>query len=63
MKRTFFYIFVFMFALVGCTDKQVFKLQGTISGLQSDSIVIYYQEPYYKLDTIVAVAGKFEYTP
>ena len=63
MKRTFFYVFVFMFALVGCTDKQVFKLQGTIAGLQSDTIVVYYQEPYYKLDTLVAIDGKFEYTP
>lgn len=63
MNRTFFYIALCIAALSSCTKQPTFQLQAEITGLQSDTVLVYYQEPYYKLDTLVANQGKFLYTP
>lgn len=46
----------------GCSKKSTFTLKGNISSLSSDTILVFYQEPNYKLDTIIAQNGKFSYT-
>ena len=38
-----------------------FILKGEISGLSSDTLLIYYQVPEFKLDTIFCKKGVFEY--
>ena len=48
--------------LTGCSKKSTFTLKGNISSLSSDTILVFYQEPNYKLDTIIAQNGKFSYT-
>ena len=37
----------------GCGKKNTFTLEGSIKGLPSDTILVFYQEPDYKLDTIL----------
>ena len=39
-----------------------FILKGEISGLTSDTLLVYYQIPEYKLDTIFCKNGVFEYS-
>lgn len=46
----------------GCGKKNTFTLEGSIKGLPSDTILVFYQEPDYKLDTILLSKGKFTYT-
>lgn len=62
MKKILFLFIAFLFMLSGCRDKSTFTLKGTISGLPSDTILVFYQEPHYHLDTIIAEKGKFNYT-
>ena len=46
----------------GCAEnKQEFTLEGKIQGLNSDTIIAFYQIPDYKLDTIVAIEDEFKY--
>ena len=55
---TFFTIF-----FCGCAEnKQEFTLEGKIQGLNSDTIIAFFQMPDYKLDTIVAIDEEFKYT-
>ncbi|MGL4851849.1 MAG: DUF4369 domain-containing protein [Phocaeicola sp.] len=63
MKKLFFCILASICLLCSCKEGQTFKLQGEIAGLQSDTLLVCYHEPYYKLDTLVANQGRFEYTP
>lgn len=46
----------------GCGKKNTFTLEGSIKGLPSDTILVFYQELDYKLDTILLSKGKFTYT-
>ena len=47
----------------GCAEnKQEFTLEGKIQGLNSDTIIAFYQIPDYKLDTIIAIDEEFKYT-
>lgn len=62
MKQLSFLFLAFMLLLSGCGNKNAFTLKGNISGLASDTILVFYQEPNYKLDTIIAQKGKFDYT-
>lgn len=48
--------------LAGCGKKNAFTLKGILKGLPSDTLLVFYQEPHYKLDTLVAQEGKFTYT-
>lgn len=62
MKKMSFLFLALMLLLAGCGKKDTFTLKGNISGLASDTILVFYQEPDYKLDTIIAPNGKFDYT-
>ena len=42
-------------------EKNNFTLNGEISGLTSDTLLVYYQVPEFKLDTIFSKKGIFEY--
>lgn len=57
----FIYIII-SFLLIGCSsEKQEFTLKGKIQGLESDTILAYYQLPEYKLDTIFTIEGELNY--
>lgn len=62
MKKLSFLFLALILLLTGCGKKSTFTLKGNISGLSSDTILVFYQEPNYKLDTIIAQNGKFNYT-
>lgn len=62
MKKLTFLLLASLFLLSGCGNKNAFTVKGDIKGLPSDTILVYYQEPNYKLDTIIAQKGKFDYT-
>ena len=49
--------------IASCSDEKTnFTLKGEISGLASDTLLVYYQVPEYKLDTIICQKGVFEYS-
>lgn len=58
------YIYLIISLLfIGCSsEKQEFTLKGKIQGLKSDTILVFYQLPEYKLDTISTIEGEFNYT-
>lgn len=62
MRKAFPFLFALCLILAACGNKEAFTLKGTLEGLPSDTILVYYQEPHYKLDTIVASQGTFTYT-
>jgi len=63
MRKTIYSLLVLISLITSCSDeKTAFTLKGQISGLSSDTLLVYYQVPEYKLDTIVCQDGIFEYT-
>lgn len=62
MRKLLFFLITFIVLMTGCGKKDTFTLKGTVQGLPSDTILVFYQEPDYKLDTIIAEKGKFTYT-
>lgn len=49
--------------LTGCSsEKTDFTLKGKISGLSSDTVLLYFQVPEFRLDTLVCQKGTFEYS-
>lgn len=61
----YIYSIITFFAILfcGCAEnKQEFTLKGKLQGLNSDTIIAFYQMPDYKLDTIVAIDEEFKYT-
>lgn len=61
----YIYSLITFFAMLfcGCAEnKQEFTLKGKLQGLNSDTIIAFYQMPDYKLDTIVAIGEEFKYT-
>lgn len=46
----------------GCSEKTDFTLKGQISGLESDTLLVYYTVPEYKIDSIFCKKGVFEYS-
>lgn len=61
MKKFPFYLIIILL-LSACGNKSTFTLKGHISGLTSDTILVFYQLPMQQLDTIIAEEGKFTYT-
>ena len=62
-KYIYSLITFFTILFCGCDEnKQEFTLVGKIQGLNSDTIIAYYQTPDFKLDTIVAINEEFKYT-
>lgn len=62
MKKILTLFIVIILVLSGCNNRNSFTLKGSLSDLPSDTILVFYQEPHYKLDTIIAQKGKFNYT-
>lgn len=55
-------LFILILLISACGNKNTFTLKGTLTDLPSDTILVFYQQPDYKLDTIIARQGKFTYT-
>ena len=62
MKKTTYLLSILLLTLISCGERTSFTLKGNISGLKSDTLLVYYQLPKYKLDTIITDKGKFDYT-
>jgi len=55
-------LFAFLCLMASCSEEKTnFTLKGEISGLTSDTLLVYYQVPELKLDTIFSKKGIFEY--
>ena len=62
MRKTIYLLLAFLCIMTGCSnEKNNFTLKGQISGLSSDTLIVYYQVPEFKLDTIFCKKGVFEY--
>ena len=48
--------------LASCKKKPEFVLQGELQNCSSDEILVVYDDPVSKLDTIILKDGKFTYT-
>ena len=62
MKKATYLLIIPLLAILGCSEKTSFTLKGNIEGLKSDTLLVYYQLPKYKLDTIFTDKGQFNYT-
>ena len=62
MKKATYLLIISILTLISCSKNTDFTLQGNIEGLKSDTLLVYYQLPEYKLDTIFTDNGKFNYT-
>lgn len=62
MKKLLWLLPAFMLLAAGCGKKDNFTLKGDLEGLGSDTILVFHEVPGYRLDTIIAQQGKFEYT-
>lgn len=51
-----------LLGMTACSKKEDFILKGQISHLSSDTILVFYQIPEYRIDTIVSQKGVFEYS-
>lgn len=61
MKKAAIFISIILFTFISCNKNTEFTLKGQIEGLKSDTLLVYYQLPEFKLDTIYAEKGQFEY--
>ena len=61
MKKTIYLLLGIILSLISCGKKTDFTLKGNISDLNSDTILVYYQLPKFKLDTIITQNGEFNY--
>lgn len=63
MRKSIYFLLTFTMLIISCSDEKTnFTLKGEISGLASDTLLVYYQVPEYKLDTIICQKGVFEYS-
>ena len=63
MRKTIYLLLALLTVITSCSNKKNdFTLKGKISGLSSDTLLVYYQVPEYKLDTIFCKDSTFEYT-
>ncbi|MGP1477443.1 MAG: thioredoxin-like domain-containing protein [Phocaeicola sp.] len=60
MKNISFLFISFLILLSSCGKKNTFILEGKLDDLTSDSLVLYYIEPVYKLDTLILKKGVFK---
>lgn len=51
-----------LLGMTACGKKDDFTLKGKVGNLSSDTILVFYQIPEYRLDTIVSQKGVFEYS-
>ncbi len=62
MKKIHILLIISIFILGACKNGNQFTLKGEVSNLTVDTIFVFYQEPSFKLDTIIANDGKFSYS-
>ena len=63
MRKIIYFLLALAWLITSCSnEKNKFILRGEISGLTSDTLLLYYQVPDYKLDTIICNNGVFEYS-
>lgn len=63
MRKIIYSLLVLLSLTTSCGDEKTdFTLKGQISGLSSDTLLVYYQVPEFKLDTIFCQDGTFEYS-
>lgn len=63
MRKTVYFLWTFILLLTACSEEKTdFTLKGQIDGLPSDTILVYYQVPDYKTDTLYCEKGAFEYS-
>ena len=62
MKKILYTFTIILLLLTGCSNHTDFTLKGKIDGLPSDTLLIYYQVPDTKIDTLICKDGAFEYT-
>lgn len=60
MKKIGFLFISFLVLLSSCEKKHSFILEGKLDNLTSDSLILYYIEPTYKLDTLILKKGAFK---
>lgn len=60
MKKIGFLFISLLVLLSSCGKEYSFTLEGKLEGLTSDSLILYYIEPVYKLDTLVLKKGVFK---
>ena len=63
MRKTIYFLLFLASLITSCSEeKNDFILKGQISDLSSDTLLVYYQVPEFKLDTIICQKGVFEYS-
>ncbi len=62
MKKATHLLLIIILTFIGCSEKTDFTLKGNISDTKSDTLLVFYQLPKYKLDTIIMNKGQFNYT-
>lgn len=61
MRKIVFFLTIAI-CLASCKKKPEFVLQGELQNCSSDEILVVYDDPVSKLDTIILKDGKFTYT-
>lgn len=61
MRKILFFLTI-VICLASCKKKPEFVLQGELQNYTSDEILVVYDDPVSKLDTIILKDGKFTYT-
>lgn len=63
MRKTIYFLLFLASLMTGCSEEKTdFTLKGQLTGLSSDTLLVYYQIPEFKLDTIFCQEGVFEYS-
>lgn len=57
----FFGFVCLLFCLISCKENDKFELKGEVEGLTSDMLLVVYDDPESKIDTIYPQGGKFKY--
>lgn len=62
MKKILYILAIILLSITSCDTQTDFTLKGKIDGLTSDTLLVYYQVPDTRIDTLICQNGTFEYT-
>lgn len=62
MRTTLYILLTSILFITGCNEKTDFTLKGKINNLPSDTLLLLYEVPEFKLDTLICSNGAFEYS-
>ena len=62
MKKTLYILSTILLFFTSCSNQTDFTLTGKIDGLSSDTLLVYYQVPDTRIDTLICKDGAFKYT-